>query len=99
MAFPRGWDQRDRSTLRFLDPELERAYRQADQAQGVRRVRTTALVAAAVWVIVGLLGPPAIGVEPGPTWLIAGTMTAFLVACAIASRSAVPEPRQDAVGL
>jgi class 3 adenylate cyclase len=99
MAFPPGWDQHDRLTLRFLDLDLERAYRQADQAQGVRRVRTAALVAAAVWVIVGLLGPSAIGVEPGPTWLITGTMTVFLIACAIASRWATTEWRRDSIGL
>jgi class 3 adenylate cyclase len=99
MAFSPGWDQRDRSTLRFLDQELERAYQQADQAQAVRRVRTAALVAATVWVIVGLLGPPAIGVEPGPTWLITSTMTAFLVACAIASRWATTGRRRDAIGI
>ena len=99
MALPDGWDQRDRSTLRFLDPELERAYREADQAQGVRRVRTAALVAAAVWMIVALLGPPAIGIDPGPTWLITGTMTALLIACAIASRWATTGRRRDAIGI
>ena len=99
MAFPDGWDRRDLWTLRFLDPELERAYGLADQAQGVRRVRTAALVAIVVWLLVGLLGPPAIGVDPGPTWLISGTMMVVLVGCALASRWATTGRRRNAIGL
>src|SRR6476646_6511803 len=36
MAFVEGWDRFDRVTLMFVDPELERAYQLADQADGVR---------------------------------------------------------------
>jgi hypothetical protein len=64
MAFPERWDRFDRFTLRFVDRELERAYQHADQAEGVRRARTASLVAAVVWVVVAIIGPPAVGVAP-----------------------------------
>ncbi len=85
MAFPEGWDRFDRFTLRFVDRELERAYQHADQAEGVRRARTTSLVAAAVWVVVAIIGPSAIGVAPATAWAICGTMSVFLLATAGAS--------------
>ena len=99
MTFPVGWDRKDRLTLRFLDPELERAYRGADQDQGVRRARTTSLLAIVVWVLVALIGPRAIGVAPGSTWLIAGSMTVLLLTCAIASRWATTQWRRSLIGL
>lgn len=82
-----------------MDSELERAYQDADQAQGVRRARTASLLAAVVWVLVALIGPPAIGVSAGSTWLIAGLMTVLLLACAGASRWAVTQARRSAIGL
>lgn len=96
---PAGWNRRDRWTLRFVDRELERSYQGADQAQGVRRARTASLVAAGVWVVVALVGPSALGVAPGSTWLISGFMTVFLLACAGVSRWATTEHRRDAIGL
>ena len=99
MSFPVAWDRRHISTLRFVDSELERAYQDADQAQGVRRARAASLLAAVVWVLVALIGPPAIGVSAGSTWLIAGLMSVFLLACAGASRWAVTQARRSAIGL
>jgi class 3 adenylate cyclase len=99
VSFPVAWDRRHISTLRFVDSELERAYQDADQTQGVRRARTASLLAAVVWVLVALIGPPAIGVSAAPTWLIAGLMTGFLLACAGASRWAVTQARRSAIGL
>ena len=99
MAFPAGWDRRDPWTLRFVDPGLERAYQHADQAEGVRRARTASLVATLVWVLVALLGPAAVGVEPGPAWLICGLMTAFLLACAVLSHWATTQRGRDTIGL
>jgi class 3 adenylate cyclase len=87
VAPPRGW------TLRFPDPELERAYRGADRDQSVRRARTASLVAILVWVTIAIVGPPALGVARGPAVAICGFMTIFLLACAAASRWA------DVVGL
>jgi class 3 adenylate cyclase len=98
-AFPAGWDRRDRWTLRFLDPRLERLYQHADAAQSVRRARAASLIAVAVWVLVALVGPPALGVAPGSTWLICGMMTAFLLVCAGASRWATTQPRRSVIGL
>src|SRR2546427_4523082 len=99
MAFPEGWDRFDQSTLWFVDRELERAYQHADQAEGVRRVRTASLMAAVVWVVVAIIGPPALGVAPATGWAICGTMTVFLLATAGASRWATPQRRRDAIGL
>ena len=87
MAFPEGWDRFDRFTLRFVDRQLERAYQHADQAEGVRRARTTSLVAAVVWVVVAIIGPPAVGVAPATAWAICGTTSVFLLATAGASHS------------
>src|SRR5205823_3272158 len=42
---------------------------------------------------------PAIGIAAGSTWLIAGSMTALLLACAVASRWAVTQVRRSAIGL
>ena len=99
MSFPVGWDRRHTATLAFIDPGLERAYQDADQAQGVRRARTASLLAAVVWVLVALIGPPAIGISAGSTWVIAGAMAALLLALAVASRWAVTQARRSAIGL
>src|SRR2546428_4989407 len=99
MASPEGWDRFDRFTLRCVDRELERAYQHADQAEGVRRVRTASLMAAVVWVVVAIIGPPALGASPATAWAICGTMTVFLLATAGASRWATTQRRRDAIGL
>lgn len=99
MSFPVAWDRRHIATLRFADPELERAYQDADAPQGARRARTASLLAAVVWVLIALIGPPAIGISAGSTWLVAGLMTALLLACAGASRWAITHARRSAIGL
>jgi class 3 adenylate cyclase len=99
VTLPVGWDRLDRLTLRFVDRELERSYRDADQAPGVRRARTASLLAAGVWVLVALVGPPAVGIAAGSTWLIAGVMTVFLVGCAWASRWATTQAKRSLIGL
>jgi len=99
MAFPAGWDRHDAWTLRFLDPELEWSYQQADQAEGIRRVRTASLGAVAVWVLVALIGPPALRVPPAPVWLISGVMTLLLLTSAGLSHWADTQRRRDAIGM
>ena len=99
MTLPAGWDRRDWWRLRFVDPNLERSYQDADQALGVRRARTASLIAAGVWILVALIGPSAVGVAPGSTWLIAGAMTVFLLGCAGASRWATTRARRSMIGL
>jgi class 3 adenylate cyclase len=96
---PEGWDQRSRWTQRFIDPGLEAAYQAADRESGVRRARTASLVAAVVWIVVAAIGPPALGIDPGPVWLVAGTMVVFLLACAVASRWATTPGRRDLIGI
>src|SRR6202040_2712906 len=71
----------------------------ADQAEGIRRIRTASLGAAAVWVLVALIGPPAVGVAPGATWLICGVTTVFLLASAGVSHWARTQRKRDAIGL
>jgi class 3 adenylate cyclase len=99
VAFPAGWDRRDPWTLRFVDPELERAYQSAENAFGVRRARAASLVAAVNWVLIAFLGPPSLGIESGSTRLICGLMTVLLVALAGLSRWATTQLRRDAIGL
>jgi class 3 adenylate cyclase len=99
MAFPAGWDRRNPWTLRFVDRDLERSYQHADQAEGVRRVRTASLGAVVVWLLVALIGPPAVGVPSGPTWLISGTMIVVLLTSAALSHWATTQRRRDAIGL
>jgi class 3 adenylate cyclase len=99
MAFAEGWDRFDRITLRFVDPELEQAYQHADQIDGVRRARIASLVAAAVWVVVGVIGPSAVGASLATAWAICGPMVVFLLATAGASRWAITRRRREAIGL
>jgi class 3 adenylate cyclase len=99
VAFPEGWDRCDRFTLRFADRELERAYQYADQAEGIRRARTASLLAAVVWVVVAIIGPSAVGVDPATAWAICGTMIVVLLATAGASRWATTQRRREAIGL
>jgi class 3 adenylate cyclase len=96
---PSGWDRLDTWTLRFADPELERSYQEADASDGIRRVRTASLGAVVVWVLIALIGPPAIDRQPGPTWLISGVMVALLLASVWLSQWAVTQRRRDAIGL
>jgi class 3 adenylate cyclase len=68
-------------------------------AHAVGRARTASLVAAGVWILVALIGPGAVGVASGSTWVICGAMTAFLLLCAGVSRWATTQHRRDAIGL
>lgn len=99
MLFAPGWDRHDRWTLRFLDAELERSYQHADHAEGVRRARTASLVAVGGWLLVALVGPPVLGVAPGPTWLICGLMIVALLVSAGMSQWATTQRRRDAIGM
>ncbi len=99
MIFPAGWDRRDRWTLRFLDPDLEETYQHADHAEGVRRLRTTSLVAVGAWALVALIGPLVLDIAPGQTWLISGLMIIVLLASAGVSRWATTQRRRDAIGM
>jgi class 3 adenylate cyclase len=99
VGFPAGWDRHDPWTLRFVDPELERSYQHADQADGVRRVRTASLGAVVVWALTAAIAPGALAVPGGPVWLISGAMIVLLLASAGMSRWADTQRRRDAIGL
>jgi class 3 adenylate cyclase len=99
VLFPLGWDRFDRWTLRYLDPELERAYQHADHVESVRRVRTASFVAVGGWVLVALIGPPVLGIGPGPTLLICGLMIVILLVSAGVSQWASTQRQRDAIGM
>ena len=99
MAYPAGWDRLHPLTLRFVDAELERSYQHADLVEGVRRVRTASLTAVVVWLLIGLIAPPALGVDSARVWPISGVMIALLLSSAVLSRWATTQRRRDAIGL
>src|SRR6476659_73972 len=99
MAFPAGWDRYGRWTLRFADPELERSYQYADQAEGIRRVRTASLGAIVVWVIVAIIGPSSLDIPPGIPWAVSAVMIVVLLISAALTRWAVTQRRREAIGL
>ena len=99
MAFSAGWERLHPLTLRFIDADLERSYQHADLAEGVRRVRTASLSAVVVWVLVGLIAPPALAVDSARVWPISGVMLAVLLFSAVLSRWATTQRRRDAIGL
>jgi class 3 adenylate cyclase len=99
MAIPAGWERLHPLTLRFIDADLERSYQHADHQEGVRRVRTASLSAVVVWVLVGLIAPPALAVDSARVWPISGVMMALLLLSAVLSRWATTQRRRDAIGL
>jgi len=99
MAFPEGWDRTSLLTLRFVDPELERAYQHADLGEGVRRVRTASLSAVVVWVLIGLIAPPALGVDSSRVWPVSAFMIGLLLFSVVLSRWATTQRRREAIGL
>lgn len=52
-----------------------------------------------VWLLVALIGPPAVGVRPESTWLISGAMITLLLVSAALSNRADTQRRRDAIGL
>ena len=99
MAFPAEWERLSPLTLRFVDAEIERAYQHADLAEGVRRVRTASFSAVGVWILVGLLAPPALNVDSSRVWPTSIFMIAVLLLSAVLSRWATTQRRRDAIGL
>jgi class 3 adenylate cyclase len=78
-----GSGQRDKVTLRFLDPSLEVAY-QADTAEAARRLLTWAcLVNAPIWFVGALLAPVVLGVDPTPVWAACAIQILILLSGAI----------------
>src|SRR4051794_814728 len=78
---------------------MERSYQLADHAEGLQRLRTTSLIAAFVWLVVGVIAPPALAVTPEKVWPIAGVMTALLLTSAGLSHCATSQRRRDAIGV
>ncbi len=72
MTHAAGWDRRDRSTLSFVDPELERDFQAATADHARRRLVLNAVANIPVWVVgtvaAGLVIP---GIYDRPIWLMA----------------------------
>ncbi|MGH2392062.1 MAG: adenylate/guanylate cyclase domain-containing protein [Candidatus Limnocylindria bacterium] len=84
MSFAPGWDRRDPRTLRFVNPELEAAFRQATLEPSRRRLRLAMFLTSPVWLLVAILGPPIVGVDdPTPVYLTCGITTVVLVSCGV----------------
>src|SRR5439155_179240 len=71
--------RRDPRTLRFLDPELERAYQDETTPPLRQRRRRAFITDAPLWLVGGIAGPLIIGVDPRPFWLVAGGMVVVVV--------------------
>jgi len=99
LSLAAGWDRYEPWTLRFVDRELERSYQHADLDAGRRRVRIASLGAIAVWLIVAVVGPPAVGVDPAFSTAICATMVVVLLASASLTRWARTQRQRDAIGL
>lgn len=99
MLFAPGWDRQDRWTLEYVDPQLEREYQHAGHSEGVRRARTASLVAIVPWLLIAIIGPSVIDVDPTSTWLITASMILLLLGCAALSHWAITRRRRDAIGL
>jgi class 3 adenylate cyclase len=71
--------RRSPRTLRFEDPELERAY-QDETTPPLRARRRRAFVTdAPLWLIAGIAGPLIIGIDPRPFWVVAGGMVVVVI--------------------
>ena len=99
MELPTGWDRFDRWTLRFVDPALERAYQETEQAEGVKRVQATGLAAVGTWITIAIVGPPVVGVAPGPTWVVAAYAILLNLATAALGRWATTYARSNVIGI
>jgi class 3 adenylate cyclase len=69
--FAVGWDRRDRTTLRFVDPDLEATYRIALAPAARQRLRIACLVGAGIWISLGAVGHPLLGVPVPPLYAAA----------------------------
>ncbi|MEZ4595586.1 MAG: adenylate/guanylate cyclase domain-containing protein [Chloroflexota bacterium] len=81
MTFPAGWDQRDRVTLAFADPELERAFQVGAAAEARRRFGITVLFNVPTWVVGAIVAGVVLpGIYDRPIWLLAVGQIVGLIA-------------------
>ena len=72
VSFPAGWDRRDRWTLTFVDPDIERAFQAATADHARRRLVLNAVANVPVWIIGAIAAGLFIaGVYDRPIWLMA----------------------------
>ena len=84
VTYAAGWDQRDRWTLTFADPDVERAFQAAAAEHARRRLEINSVVNIATWIVgaiaAGLVIP---GIYDRPIWLIAVAQCVMLTAAGI----------------
>jgi class 3 adenylate cyclase len=71
--------RRSPRTLRFEDPDLERAYQDETTPPLRARRRRAFMTDAPLWLIGGIGGPLVIGVDPRPFWIVAGAMIVVVI--------------------
>lgn len=81
LAFKPGWDRQDR-WLRFVDPPLERAYREAMTAPARRRIRIAGAIACLYFATLPIHIVPLLGALP-PVSIAASLGTAAAVAAVV----------------
>jgi class 3 adenylate cyclase len=89
---------RDRLTLRFADPDLERGFQAEMAAANAPQGRVGAMVAAGLWLVAALIIPAAIVVDPVVVRVICLGMAAANLASVAASRWATTLDRQQSIG-
>lgn len=87
MTPPPSWQDRNRRTLRFLDPALEREY-QADAAVSSEQLRGGPLIAVGLWIAGALITPSVTHAPATPIYAIAAAMAvANLIGATVAPRA------------
>jgi class 3 adenylate cyclase len=90
---------RDRLTLRFADPDLERAFQAEMAANDGPQARVGALVAAVLWFVAALVIPATVGIDRGLVALVCGAMVVVNLGAVVAARWATTLDRQQILGL
>ena len=98
MTLADGWDRRSRTTLRFVDPELERTY-QVAAAAGAAEFRLGPLIAALLWILGGAIAPAVTGADPIPIYAISAGMVVVNVLTLVLASWATTLDRQQTVGV
>jgi len=80
-----AWDRQDPLTLRFLDPQLERAYLDAFTPVSRRRLRAFLLLGSVFWVAAAIVGPTLLGVSALWLWAAASVSICEAILAALAA--------------
>ena len=81
--FGPGWDRQHRWTLRFVDPDLERAYLETQAGPARQRLRTFLLLGSGLWVTGVVLFPTMLDSPPLPVGIAAAASIAVALLAAV----------------